>query len=168
MKAKTRVRIIFFCLTISAIGLPLILISTPSIHQHFEPENIAISFVENLSNANFQEAKKLSTPESAETLYLFETLVGNQSDELKNTPTHFNISYSEMNTSQDTLFVQGKLFFSHKHKLIRKINLTLVNRRGNWLVDCRDNTIFCYSRNESNQQSHTAVKTIFILLNFKT
>ena len=59
MKAKTRVRIIFFCLTISAIGLPLILISTPSIHQHFEPENIAISFVENLSNANFQEAKKL-------------------------------------------------------------------------------------------------------------
>ena len=136
MKAKTRVRIIFFCLTISAIGLPLILISTPSIHQHFEPENIAISFVENLSNANFQEAKKLSTPESAETLYLFETLVGNQSDELKNTPTHFNISYSEMNTSQDTLFVQGKLFFSHKHKLIRKINLTLVNRRGNWLVDC--------------------------------
>ena len=119
MKPKTRVRIIFFCLTISAIGLPLILISTPSIHQHFEPENIAISFVENLSNANFQEAKKLSTPESAETLYLFETLVGNQSDELKNTPTHFNISYSEMNTSQDTLFVQGKLFFSHKHKLIR-------------------------------------------------
>uniref|UniRef100_UPI003967C5C0 hypothetical protein n=1 Tax=Barnesiella intestinihominis TaxID=487174 RepID=UPI003967C5C0 len=87
-------------------------------------------------------SKKLSTPESAETLYLFETLVGNQSDELKNTPTHFNISYSEMNTSQDTLFVQGKLFFSHKHKLIRKINLTLVNRRGNWLVDCRDNTIF--------------------------
>ena len=78
----------------------------------------------------------------AETLYLFETLVGNQSDELKNTPTHFNISYSEMNTSQDTLFVQGKLFFSHKHKLIRKINLTLVNRRGSWLVDCRDNTIF--------------------------
>ncbi|WP_303191086.1 hypothetical protein [Barnesiella intestinihominis] len=142
MKPKTRVRIIFFCLTISAIGLPLILISTPSIHQHFEPENIAISFVENLSNANFQEAKKLSTPESAETLYLFETLVGNQSDELKNTPTHFNISYSEMNTSQDTLFVQGKLFFSHKHKLIRKINLTLVNRRGSWLVDCRDNTIF--------------------------
>lgn len=131
-----------FCLTVSAIGLPLILISTPSIHQHFEPENIAISFVENLSNANFQEAKKLSTPESAETLYLFETLVGNQSDELKNTPTHFNISYSEMNTSQDTLFVQGKLFFSHKHKLIRKINLTLVNRRGNWLVDCRDNNIF--------------------------
>ena len=130
MKAKTRVRIIFFCLTVSAIGLPLILISTPSIHQHFEPENIAISFVENLSNANFQEAKKLST------------LVGNQSDELKNTPTHFNISYSEMNTSQDTLFVQGKLFFSHKHKLIRKINLTLVNRRGSWLVDCRDNTIF--------------------------
>ena len=124
------------------LGLPLILISTPSIHQHFEPENIAISFVENLSNANFQEAKKLSTPESAETLYLFETLVGNQSDELKNTPTHFNISYSEMNTSQDTLFVQGKLFFSHKHKLIRKINLTLVNRRGSWLVDCRDNTIF--------------------------
>lgn len=112
MKAKTRVRIIFFCLTISAIGLPLILISTPSIHQHFEPENIAISFVENLSNANFQEAKKLSTPESAETLYLFETLVGNQSDELKNTPTHFNISYSEMNTSQDTLFVQGN-YFSH-------------------------------------------------------
>ena len=97
MKAKTRVRIIFFCLTVSAIGLPLILISTPSIHQHFEPENIA---------------------------------------------THFNISYSEMNTSQDTLFVQGKLFFSHKHKLIRKINLTLVNRRGSWLVDCRDNTIF--------------------------
>ena len=122
MKPKTRVRIIFFCLTISAIGLPLILISTPSIHQHFEPENIAISFVENLS--------------------LFETLVGNQSDELKNTPTHFNISYSEMNTSQDTLFIQGKLFFSHKHKLIRKINLTLVNRRGNWLVDCRDNNIF--------------------------
>ena len=81
MKAKTRVRIIFFCLTVSAIGLPLILISTPSIHQHFEPENIAISFVENLSNANFQEAKKLSTPESAETLYLFETLVGNQSDD---------------------------------------------------------------------------------------
>ena len=59
MKPKTRVRIIFFCLTISAIGLPLILISTPSIHQHFEPENIAISFVENLSNANFQEAKKI-------------------------------------------------------------------------------------------------------------
>ena len=135
MKAKTRVRIIFFCLTVSAIGLPLILISTPSIHQHFEPENIAISFVENLSNANFQEAKKLSTPESAETLYLFETLVGNQSDELKNTPTHFNISYSEMNTSQDTLFVQGKLFFSHNTNSYEKlILLWLTVEEAGWSI----------------------------------
>ena len=70
MKPKTRVRIVFFCLTISAIGLPLILISTPSIHQHFEPENIAISFVENLSNANFQEAKVIDSRVGRNTIFV--------------------------------------------------------------------------------------------------
>ncbi len=101
-----------------------------------------MAFVENLTNANFEAARKLVTPESAETMHLFETLVGSQSEELKSRPTHFNVSRSEMNLAQDTLFIEGKLFFSNKHKLIRKINLVLVNREGRWLVDCRDNNIF--------------------------
>ena len=97
---------------------------------------------ENKANANFEAARKLVTPESAETIHLFETLVGSQSDELKSRPTHFNVSRSEMNLAQDTLFIEGKLFFSNKHKLIRKIKLVLVNREGRWLVDCHDNNIF--------------------------
>ena len=142
MKAKTRVRIIFLFLTALAIGFPLLFLTAPPVPRHLGPEGIAVAFVENLTNANFEAARKLVTPESAETIHLFETLVGSQSDELKSRHTHFNVSRSEMNLAQDTLFIEGKLFFSNKHKLIRKINLVLVNREGRWLVDCRDNNIF--------------------------
>ena len=44
--------------------------------------------------------------------------------------------------TQDSLFIEGKLFFSNKHRIIRHINLVLVNREGRWLVDCHDNNIF--------------------------
>lgn len=142
MKARTRIRTIFSVLFILVIGLPIILVVSPASERHFAPENIAVRFVECITGANFEEAKKLSTPESAETIHLFETLVGSQSDELRNTPTRFNISRSKLNASQDTLFIHGKLFFLHKHKLIRRINLVLVNHDGRWLVDCRDNNIF--------------------------
>lgn len=142
MKAKTRVRIIFLTLTTLSIGLPLLFLTAPPVPRHLGPEAIAVSFVESLTNANFEEARRLVTPESVETVHLFETLVGSQSDELRSKPTHFNVSRSEMNPTQDTLFVEGKLFFSDKHKLIRRINIVLVNREGRWLVDCRDNTIF--------------------------
>ncbi|WP_346696344.1 hypothetical protein [Barnesiella viscericola] len=142
MKAKTRVRIIFLFLTALAIGFPLLFLTAPPVPRHLGPEGVAVAFVENLTNANFEAARKLVTPESAETMHLFETLVGSQSDELKSSPTHFNVSRSEMNLAQDTLFIEGKLFFSNKHKLIRKIKLVLVNREGRWLVDCRDNNIF--------------------------
>lgn len=142
MKAKTRVRIIFLFLTALAIGFPLLFLTAPPVPRHLGPEGVAVAFVENLTNANFEAARKLVTPESAETMHLFETLVGNQSDELKSSPTHFNVSRSEMNLAQDTLFIEGKLFFSNKHKLIRKIKLVLVNREGRWLVDCHDNNIF--------------------------
>ena len=142
MKAKIRVRTIFSVLIILILGLPVILVVSPLSTRHFAPENIAVAFVENITEANFEEAKKLATPESAETIHLFETLVGSQSDELKNTPTRFNISRSEMNSSQDTLFINGKLFFFFFYKLIRRIDIVLVNRNGNWLVDCRDNNIF--------------------------
>ena len=142
MKAKTRVRIIFLFLTALAIGFPLLFLTAPPVPRHLGPEGVAVAFVENLTNANFEAARKLVTPESAETMHLFETLVGSQSDELKSSPTHFNVSRSEMNLAQDTLFIEGKLFFSNKHKLIRKINLVLVNREGRWLVDCHDNNIF--------------------------
>lgn len=142
MKAKTRVRIIFLFLTALATGFPLLFLTAPPVPLHLGPEGVAVAFVENLTNANFDEARKLATPESAETIHLFETLVGSQSDELKSRPTHFNVSRSEMNLTQDSLFIEGKLFFSNKHKLIRKIDLVLVNREGRWLVDCRDNNIF--------------------------
>lgn len=142
MKAKTRVRTIFSIFIALIIGLPIILVVSPASTRHFTPENIAVRFVEYVATANFEEARKLSTPESAETIHLFETLVGSQSDELRNSPTRFNISRSEMNISQDTLFIHGKLFFANKHKLIRRIDLVLVNHNGRWLVDCRDNNIF--------------------------
>ncbi len=142
MKAKTRVRIIFLSLTTLAMGLPLLFLTAPPIPRHLGPEAIAVSFVENLTNANFEEARLLVTPESMETVHLFETLIGSQCNELKSKPTHFNVSDSKMNSTQDSLFIEGKLFFSDKHKLIRRINLVLVNREGRWLVDCHDNTIF--------------------------
>lgn len=110
MKAKTRVRIIFLFLTALAIGFPLLFLTAPPVPRHLGPEGIAVAFVENLTNANFEAARKLVTPESAETIHLFETLVGSQSDELKSRPTHFNVSRSEMNLAQDTLFIEGKLF----------------------------------------------------------
>ncbi|OUO99481.1 hypothetical protein B5F38_01270 [Barnesiella sp. An22] len=142
MKAKTRVRIIFLTLTALAVGFPLLFLTAPPVPHPVGPEVIAISFVENLTNANFDEARKLVTPESVETVHLFETLVGSQSDELKSEPTHFTVSRSEMNATQDTLFIDGKLFFSNKHKIIRRISLVLVYREGRWLVDCHDNNIF--------------------------
>lgn len=142
MKAKTRVRIIFLTLTALAVGFPLLFLTAPPVPHPLGPEVIAVSFVENLTNANFDEARKLVTPESVETVHLFETLVGSQSDELKNEPTHFTVSNSQMNATQDSLFIEGKLFFSNKHRIIRRINLVLVNREGHWLVDCHDNNIF--------------------------
>ena len=142
MKAKTRVRIIFLTLTALAVGFPLLFLTAPPVPHPLGPEVIAVSFVENLTNANFDEARKLVTPESVETVHLFETLVGSQSDELKSEPTHFTVSNSQMNATQDSLFIEGKLFFSNKHRIIRRINLVLVNREGRWLVDCHDNNIF--------------------------
>ncbi|HIZ25806.1 hypothetical protein [Barnesiella sp. An55] len=142
MKAKVRVRLILLTMTMLAIGFPLLFLTAPPIPRYLGPEGIAASFVENLTSANFEEARKLVTPESIETMHLFETLVGSQSDELKNEPTHFTMSRSKMNPTQDSLFIEGKLFFSNKHKLIRHIELLLVNREGRWLVDCQDNNIF--------------------------
>ncbi len=142
MKAKTRIRIIFTTLISLALGFPLLFLTATDKTTHYEPEDIAVSFMEHLACARFAEARQLATPESEETLHMLETLVGNQATELQHTPMRFTVADAEMNSSQDTLLIEGKLFFAHQHKLLRKSSLVLVNREGRWLVDYRDNSIF--------------------------
>lgn len=113
--------ILFLCLSMAA--------CTP------KPETTARDFVNAMTRTDFDKAKELCTIETQHNIDFFAVLIGNQKEEVRNTPVKFEIDKSISSVNNDTVQIIGRLYGEEGTIPLKKIDLQIIKHDNKWLVN---------------------------------